>query len=96
MNFYTFSFSFENYLKLVFTATLSNLFSVVVMNYFIDPAGIYTGPNISPDAYAERLITSKSGLAWPEGIFSDRDLAKSLSKHADKYDCIVIGSSHVM
>ena len=96
MNFYTSSFSFSSYLKLVFIATLSILFSVAVMNYFIDPAGIYTGSNISPDAYAERLITSKSGLAWPEGIFSDRDLAKSLSRHTDKYDCIVIGSSHIM
>ena len=87
---------FSFYLKSLLYLTVSILGSIIVLNYFADPAGIYRPSSVSPDTYASRLVKSKNGLLWPEGMFAERYLAKALSKLHQNADCIVVGSSRVM
>lgn len=68
----------------------------MLLNYWVDPAGIYHDANVSPDRYASKLVKSKNGLLWPEGMFAGRELAKALSRMHHGKNCVVIGSSHVM
>ena len=53
-------------------------------------------PALSADRFALELIHSETGLLLSEGMFQRRILAKALAGYANKFDCIVIGSSHVM
>jgi hypothetical protein len=85
-----------NYLKTVFLLASLILSVTVILNWLIDPAGIYHTQRVSPERYAEELVGSQNGLLWPEGMFSERELAKALTKYAGQYDCVVIGSSHAM
>jgi len=87
---------FSIYLNRLFGITIVFLISVGALNYFADPAGIYHPASVSPERYALRLVESKNGLLWPEGLFAERELVKALTKYAEQYDCVVIGSSHVM
>lgn len=86
----------HKYLKILLIATSLLLACMASLNYFVDPAGIYRAQSVSPSRYASELIRSDTGLLWPAGMFEERSLAKALSKHANKHDCVVIGSSHVM
>jgi hypothetical protein len=87
---------FKLYLNTILLLIGVLLSLVALTNYYIDPAGIYQDQRVSPNTYAKRLIESKSGLAWPEGMFEGRALALALAAHSSEHDCIVIGSSHVM
>ncbi|MGE0739009.1 hypothetical protein [Sulfurimonas sp.] len=66
------------------------------VNYVVDPGYIYfkKKSNISPDEYAEELISSESGLI-ADG-WNERAIKTSLAKFSGNYDCIVMGSSHIM
>jgi len=70
-------------------------FSALV-NYIIDPGFIYSKneSEVSPDYYAKKLQASKNGLI-AEG-WNERDIKLSLSKFSGNYDCMVMGSSHIM
>ena len=86
---------FTSYLTKFISFTLISLFFVSILNYFIDPGGIYHGKSITPEKYASSLVKSSNGLLWPEGLMSDRKLAKALIKHSLSFNCVIIGSSHV-
>jgi hypothetical protein len=87
---------FSIYLYRLFGITIVFLISVGALNYFVDPAGIYHPASVTPERYALKLLESKNGLLWPEGMFAERELIKELTKYAEQYDCVVIGSSHSM
>jgi hypothetical protein len=87
---------FLKYLKFFTFVVLLILSSIATLNFFVDPAGLYYNKNLSSDKYASALLDSENGLFLPQGLFSERDLVKSLIKHSQPVDCVVIGSSHVM
>lgn len=68
--------------------------AVATLNWTIDPAGLF---HQSPfgQQYANALIKSEHGLTQPDSI-DDREFKSELAKFAANYDCVVIGSSHVM
>lgn len=66
------------------------------INYHVDPAGVFRTNIASPEHYAETLLAADIGLWWPEGSHEDRQIKKALAKYAAHFDCVVIGSSHVM
>lgn len=70
--------------------------NVGILNYFVDPGYIYfkKNSNISPDKYAEELISSEGGLI-ADG-WNERAIKISLAKFSGDYDCVVMGSSHIM
>ncbi len=66
------------------------------VNYVVDPGFVYSknDSEVSPDEYAKKLQVSKNGLI-AEG-WNERDVKLSLAKFSGNYDCIVMGSSHIM
>lgn len=64
------------------------------LNFAIDPAGIFR-KNSFGQKYAEALMESKYGLVFPASL-DEREFKIELAKRASQYDCVVIGSSHVM
>jgi hypothetical protein len=86
----------KSYLRVLFIITSILLASVALLNFIVDPAGIYHTSRVNPDVYADLLRKSKFGVWTPDDLFNDRLIAKALTKHAQQVDCVVIGSSHVM
>jgi len=72
------------------------LLFIGTFNWLVDPGFIYskTESSISPDEYAKKLQVSKKGLI-SEG-WNERAIKLSLAKFSGEYDCIVMGSSHIM
>ena len=68
----------------------------VSINLIVDPGGVYRSDRNTPKSFGDSLIKSKYGLWWPEDSLSDREIKMALAKYSSHYDCIVIGSSHVM
>lgn len=80
---------------LLLTATLT-VCGLALSNYLIDPANVFHDDAVGPELYAEKLVASAFGLWWPENSFEDRRIKKALTKFAPRFDCVVVGSSHVM
>ena len=68
--------------------------SAATLNWTIDPAGIFRKTSYGQQ-YAKALLASEHGLIFPDSL-DEREFKAELAKHAAQYDCIVIGSSHVM
>lgn len=67
-----------------------------VLNFIVDPGYVYSKKysQNNVDEYAEKLFLSKDGLiadGWNERI-----VKSSLAKYSGNFDCIVLGSSHIM
>jgi hypothetical protein len=71
------------------------LVCTAILNYAVDPAGIYRSGRINPQVFADALVVSKIGLWVPDNSFDERLVAKELAKYSSTVDCVVIGSSHV-
>jgi len=84
------------YQRYLLGTTLLLLVVVAVLNFSMDPAGIYREGGFNPNEYTARLIKSKEGLFIPEDYMEERAVVKALAKYAKGTDCVVIGSSHVM
>lgn len=67
-----------------------------IINFIVDPAGIYRQGRISPEAFAHSLVSSENGLFSSDDGFDERLVAKELAGYANNAECAVIGSSHVM
>ncbi len=88
------------YLKYTFLFAISFVAIVVLTNFIVDPKNIY--PNFFPQnykmakaEYIAKLLNSEYGMPAP-GMWSERSVKKSLAQHPIKYDCAIIGSSHIM
>jgi hypothetical protein len=68
--------------------------SAATLNWVIDPAGIFRKTSFGQH-YAKALMASEYGLVSPQSI-DEREFKVELAKHSVQYDCVVIGSSHVM
>lgn len=88
--------SSKKFIGFVFSCFLLVVGFVGVVNYYVDPGFIYSKneSEVSPDYYAKKLQVSKNGLI-AEG-WNERDIKLSLAKFSGNYDCIVMGSSHIM
>lgn len=88
--------SSRKFVGFVFSCFLLVVGFVGVVNYYVDPGFIYSKneSEVSPDYYAKKLQVSKNGLI-AEG-WNERDIKLSLVKFSGNYDCIVMGSSHIM
>ena len=84
------------YLRSLITTTLLILTASATVNFLADPGGVYRQDHHSARLYADALIQSRQGLWWPEGSMEDREIKKALTKYSNQFECIVIGSSHVM
>lgn len=94
----------SRYSLLVIFGTLSLLFLVAGVNYFVDPAHIYdtyrNSSNTSAETaatYVKRLAASDYGLFYANNVWNERDIKRQMAEQLDKtVDCAVIGSSRVM
>lgn len=84
------------FLRSVFFSAATLLVGAATMNFLVDPANVFRVDPLGPDRYALELIKSPSGLYWPENSYDDRRIKKALTRHASQFDCVVIGSSHIM
>jgi hypothetical protein len=68
--------------------------SVATLNWTIDPAGLFHQSTFGQQ-YAKALVTSEHGLTQPDSV-DEREFKSELTKYSADFDCVVIGSSHVM
>lgn len=85
-----------SYLRIVYLTAVLIVFVAAGINYYVDPAGVFRKDPAGPEQYAETLLAADIGLWWPEGSPEDRQIKKALAKYAARFDCALIGSSHVM
>jgi hypothetical protein len=86
--------AFTNHLIGLIAGTL---FIISAINFVIDPGEIYLRSYLSKyqsKQLADKILSSKFGVVQ-EG-WNERLVKVALSKRSGKFDCIVIGSSHVM
>ena len=68
--------------------------TIVISNYIIDPLHFFSKKN-NNNNISNLLINSKYGISFRDVPLSLRDLKINMIKHANKYDCLVIGSSKI-
>lgn len=85
-----------SYLRILVATVAVIVGGAATLNFFVDPAGVFRSDALGPEQYAEALLASSSGLWWPDSSYEDRGIKKALATHAHDFDCVVIGSSHVM
>jgi hypothetical protein len=89
----------KSYLAKLIIGTASCLLIVGLINYVIDPVGLYIVSkdlNNSPVVYVAALTKSKYGLVRPPSRYKERERKRSLARYAENVDCAIIGSSHIM
>ena len=84
------------YVRLLLATAFLILCLAGLLNYIIDPAGIYREPGWNPRAYAYLLHKAEYGLWAPSGKINERLLAREKCKYSNSTEGVVIGSSHVM
>jgi len=89
---------FSKYIKLIFWICAFNLSIVAIINFSIDPAGIYPSyaHKISPSNLVKQLVKSDHGVLLPNDTFNVRDIKKELALLPTKAQCTIIGSSHAV
>lgn len=70
------------------------LASIAALNWVVDPAGLFQRTTFGHD-YAKALATTRYGLLVPDSV-DERLIKVSMIESFSDYDCVVIGSSHVM
>ena len=95
-------YNHKTYLKVFFTFFLIILASVLFINLNMDPSKIYpekfkfiNDKKLNVNEVVDTLVENKNGFVIQDGMFNDRDLAKSFSRYINKVDCIIFGASHV-
>jgi hypothetical protein len=83
-----------NYIFTVLSTAAVLVASAAVLNWTIDPAGLFRKSSFGQQ-YAKSLVASEHGLLTPDS-FDEREFKSELATDAARYDCVVIGSSHVM
>lgn len=92
----------KTYLQVFFIIFLIISTSVLFVNFNVDPSKIYpekfkvlNDKKLNVNEVVDKLVKNKNGVILQEGLFNDRDLAKSFTKNINKVDCIIFGASHV-
>ena len=83
-----------NYISAVLGTAAILIASTATLNWTLDPAGLFRKTSFGQQ-YAKALVASKNGLVFPDSL-DEREIKLELAKRAALYDCVVIGSSHVM
>lgn len=83
-----------NYIFTVLSTAAVLVASVAVLNWTIDPAGLFRKTSFG-QLYAKELVASAHGLVAPISL-DEREFKTELAKYSGQYDCVVVGSSHVM
>ena len=82
------------YLQTVLSVTAVIVGSVAILNFGVDPAELFRKTNFG-QVYAAALLDSEYGLLDPDSL-DDRDVKAAIALRASNYDCVIVGSSHVM
>lgn len=85
-----------SYFRIVYATAALIVLAAAGLNFYVDPAGVFRKDVAGSEHYAEELLAADVGLWWPENSYEDRQIKKALARHAASFDCVVIGSSHVM
>ncbi|MDK9725449.1 MAG: hypothetical protein OEL88_11225 [Sterolibacteriaceae bacterium MAG5] len=83
-----------NYIFTLLGTAAVLVISAATLNWTIDPAGLFRKASFGQQ-YADALVASAHGLITPDSL-DEREFKGKLAKHSGRYDCVVIGSSHVM
>jgi hypothetical protein len=82
------------YLRTTLGTAASLVAIAAALNWTIDPAGLFHRTTFGQE-YARALLQTEHGLIQPNSI-DEREYKSELAKFSANYDCVVIGSSHVM
>lgn len=83
-----------NYLLGFVSAAVFMLMGVMMLNWTVDPAGLFSAGSFGQQ-FASQLVTSTNGLITPDSI-DEREFKSVLAAKSSTADCMVIGSSHVL
>ena len=83
-----------NYIFALLGTAAVLVISAAALNWTLDPAWLFRKTSFGQQ-YADALVASDHGLVTPDSL-DDREFKEKLAKHSGQYDCVVIGSSHVM
>ena len=87
---------YRRFLACYILLTIGVLCLVAAINFVIDPSGIYLKKILNDkyvDDYTNQLISAKTGM---KNFANERVFKMSLAGQISKYNCIILGSSHVM
>jgi hypothetical protein len=88
--------NFSKSYLLVAIASFAFLIGITsVINFTVDPGGIYHQDKEKYQYLAIRSLDSKYGVVLPSST-DDRKYKKSIALNFGNADCVIIGSSHVM
>lgn len=86
----------KKFIFIVFITSLLMMIFVGVVNFVVDPGYVYLKKyyNTKTDEYVKKIFMSKQGLV-SEG-WNERVVKTAMAKYAGDFDCILLGSSHIM
>ncbi|MFK5976303.1 MAG: hypothetical protein QM493_07340 [Sulfurovum sp.] len=88
---------YKNFLRNSFILFIVIMIIIATINLVVDPGKIYfknvIADNKSSD-FLDKLINSKYGII--QNGWNERLIKTILAKSASRYDCVVLGSSHIM
>lgn len=88
---------YKKYLKKSISFLFLFLFIIAAINFSVDPGQIYSKQIITDDKakeFSRKLYTSKQGII--QDNWNEREVKVLLAKNIMSFDCIVLGSSHVL
>lgn len=88
---------YKKYLKKSFIFFTFTMLIIACINFIIDPGEIYLKKYIADKKSAEfsnKLFSSKHGII--QTGWNERLIKTTLAKETGKFDCVIVGSSHIM
>lgn len=87
----------KKYIRNIIAGTLFLLTCVAFLNFVVDPGSIYLKKIMQQQKitqYVDELLKSQNGVV--QESWNERLVKIELAKYSNSYDCIIMGSSHIM
>ncbi|MBU0633185.1 hypothetical protein KKA17_11130 [bacterium] len=87
----------KKFISLFISLVFILFFIIATINFIVDPGEIYLNKILADSktkTFAEKLFHSKNGII--QTGWNERLVKTTLVKDAKKFDCVVLGSSHIM
>lgn len=88
---------YQRSIKLFFMSFACAYCVIGAINFVVDPGAIYLNKILFSsqiDSFSKQILNSKYGVLVDN--LNDREIKVVLAKQASKYDCVIVGSSHVV
>lgn len=87
----------KKFVLLLIKSIFAYLLVVGTINIVVDPGEIYLNKilaDFKAQKFSEKLFSSKNGII--DNDWNERVIKTTLARHSDNFDCVVLGSSHIL